>query len=380
MMRIPLVRTLFAVAALAASGVAQADVFDDWLNGKYGKWPTVTSSGAPMELKWSHPAPPVSIVPPVWNKGLFLAKEKSHGRLLFTEYGAGKLHGPRDGFKAVREGLSDWATCYAQYEGRGFEMMRAFEQPFVAHPNPLVTTMIAHEVAEKYFKPEFERAETYFGYYLAFSNTDIMSKRPIRKLEDFRGMKIVAQGFPPEAARALGATLVNLPYPEVYTALQQGVVDAVVWVWAGFIPYKIFEIAKYHTSIGLNSTGIPTCINRKFFDGLPRDLKDTLYQIQQPLGLAGVKITQIDFGRDAAQKAKAGGAELIVLSPQEIARWKAAVRPSVDKWAADNEAAGRPARALLADIERLGAKYEKLSDEEMFRQAVERPVRGLIKY
>lgn len=376
-----MIRALVAGCALSAAGLAHAaDVVEDWLSGRYGAWPAVATKGAPLELKWSHPAPPVSVVPPVWNRGLALIKDKSGGRLAFTEYGAGKLHGPRDGFKAVREGLSDWATCYAQYEGRGFELMRAFEQPFVAHPNPMVTTMVAHELAEKYFRPEFERAETYFGYYLSFSNTDIMSRKPVRRLEDLRGMKIVAQGFPPEAARALGATLVNIPYPEVYTALQQGVVDAVVWVWAGFLPYKVFEIAKYHTTIGLNSAGIPTCINRKFFDGLPRELKDAFYQLQQPLALAGVKITQKDFGRDAAVKAKAAGAELIVLSPEEVARWRAAVKPSLDKWVADNEAAGRPARALLADIERLKAKYEKMSDEEMFRQAVERPARGLIKY
>jgi len=373
-----MIRLLLA-AVLGLSGAARADVVDDWFAGKYGSWPATTKR-KPMELKWSHPAPPVSIVPPVWNKALALINQKTQGTLNFTEYGAGKLHGPRDGFKAVREGLSEWATCYAQFEGRGFEMTRVFEQPFVAHPNPVVTTMIAHELAEKYFKPEFERAGTYFGYYSALANTDIMSKRPVRKLEDFKGMKIVAQGFPPAAARALGASLVNIPYTDVYTALQQGVVDAVVWVWAGFVPFKIEEIARYHTTIGLNSTGIPTCINPKFFDGLPADLKETFYRVQQPLAVAVARITQVDFGKDAASKTKAAGVEMITLSPEEIARWKTATKASIDKWVADNEAAGRPARALLADIERLKKKYDGMSNDEMFRQAVEHPVRGLIKY
>ncbi|MFM9888494.1 MAG: TRAP transporter substrate-binding protein DctP [Burkholderiales bacterium] len=369
-----------ACALLFATMPSQADVYSDWFEGKLGNWAAPPAGGQVRNLKFSHPAPPVSIIPPVIVKGLVLLEAKTDGQLKFKEYGAGTLHGPRDGFKAIREGLSDWATCYAQFEGRGFEMSRVFEQPFIAPVNPMLATMVAHDLAEKYFRPEFERQETYYGNMMAFSSADIMTKKPVRRLEDLRGMKVVAQGFPPDAARALGFSLVNIPYPEVYTAIQQGTVDAVIWFDVGFIPFKIYEVARFYTRLGISGSTLPTCINRKLFDGLSPELKRALYNVQQPLAMAMAKITQIEFGKKAADIYKEKGVEMIELAPAELERIKVAARQAVDKWVKDQEAAGRPGKQLLDDLAKSIAKFEKMGEEEMFRRAVEQPAPGLIKF
>jgi ABC-type amino acid transport substrate-binding protein len=86
--------------------------------------------------------------------------------------------------------------------------------------------MGSQELANKYFVPEFKKQGVSWGNYVAFQPSDVLSKKPIRKIEDLQGMKIGAQGFSPEVAKALGVALVNLPYPELYTALQQGIIDA----------------------------------------------------------------------------------------------------------------------------------------------------------
>ena len=369
---------LLAGICLLAVTPARADLVADWLAGTAKtSTPAATTTGAPMELKFGHPAPPVSLAIKPWQAAIANVSKATGGMLSFKEFGAGTLIGPRDGFKAVRGGVAEWATCYVSYEGRGFEMTRVFEQPFVALANPQVTARIAQELAPKYFAPEFERAGVVYSTMGSFRPTDIMSKVPIRKWEDLAGLKVVAQGFPPAVAEAMGITLVNIPYPEVYVAMQQGTADAVIWVDAGFIPYKVFEVAKYHTTAALTGGGITHCYNKDWFAKLAPDLQAAFYAHQEPLGQALAKVTGNDFHITAAKTYADNGVEMITLAPEEMRRWREKLLPVVARWIEDNEKEGRPARQLIADIETLAKKYGSMSPDELMGLALEQPVMGI---
>ena len=370
------VRVMMVVAMVVGSGSARADLVADWIGGKLSA-PAISYAGPAQELKFGHPAPPASVVPPVWRAGIERIAASTNRKLLFKEYGAGTLIGPKDGFKAVRSGVAEWATCYVQYEGRGMALNHVWELPFVAPSNPMAAVRIAQELAPKYFVPEFRKQGVAYAGAAMFTPTDVMSKKPIRRLEDLQGMKILAQGFSPEAARALGTTLVNIPFPEIYTAFQQGLVDAVVWVDAGFIPYKIFEVAKYRTTLALSGAGIHHCYNVDWYNKLAPDLQKAFYNAQEPLGMAISKITQLDFSATAAETYRSKGVEMITLSAAELQRFRDKLAPVVAQWAADMEKEGMPARALLDDIRRLTAKYNGMSPDELMKLAVESPVQGL---
>jgi TRAP-type C4-dicarboxylate transport system substrate-binding protein len=368
------------LAAALSPAPARADMVDDWFNGKIpAAQPKISYTGDPIQLKFSHPNPPASLVPPIWRRGMDWLQQATHGKLALKEFGAGALHGPRDGFKAVRSNISDYATCFVASEARGFPLTKVFELPFVTPSNPLAGVRITAELAPKYFKPEYDKQGVHFGYQVLVGAADIMSKKPIRKLEDMRGLKVIVQGFEPEVADALGAVIVNVPFPDIYTSLQQGVVDAVLWVDPGFVPYKIYELAKYHTTLGLSAQKIDTCINTKSFAALPRDLKQTFYEFQQRMAFAVAKRIGVDFRKDARKMYEQHKVEMIALPPEEMHRWRATLKPLLDRWAARHEADG-PTRALLADIERLTAKYNGMSDEQLFKLIVEEPVKGIIDF
>lgn len=369
---------LLAGICLMAASPARADLVDDWLAGNVAtSTPKATTTGDPTELKFGHPAPPASLVPPIWRAALENVARMTNGTLAFKEYGAGTLIGPRDGFKAVRGGVAEWATCYVQFEGRGFELSRVFEQPFIAPTNPQASSRIAQELAPKYFAPEYDRQGVTFSTLGGFLPTDIMSKKPIRKWEDLAGLKIVAQGFPPEAAAVMGATFVNIPYPEIYVAMQQGLADALVWVDAGFIPYKIFEVAKYHTTVGLTGGGITHCYSKEWFAGLAPDVQAAFYAQQEPMGQAIANITGTKFHVTAKETYIANGVELIELAPEEMQRWRDKLNPVVEAWILANEKEGRPAGELIADIRRLAEKYNSMTPDELMRLALEEPVMGI---
>ena len=373
------------VAALVIGAIgapcAQADVLEDWFAHRIpAAEPEVSYAGEPIQMKFAHPSPPASMVPPIWQKGFKWLDEATNGKLTFKEFAGGTLHGAKDGFKAARSGISDYSYCLFAYEARGFPLSKVFELPFVMPSNRLAAVKVASELAAKYFRPEFERQGTYYGLVAPVGAADIMSRKPIRKLEDLKGLKVIAQGFEPEAAKALGFVLVNIPYPEIFTSMQQGIVDAVMWVDPGFIPYKIYELAKYHTTLGISAQHIDTCINPKAFDALPDDLKQVWYDFQPRMAYAIVKAVGVDFRNKAKGIYAKNGVEMITLPPEELARWKRALAPVLDTWIAKWEAEGMPARALLADIEKLTAKYNHMNAEEIFKAIVEHPAQGRIKF
>ena len=67
MLRLPAALAAASVLVVAYGAHASADMIDDWLAHKNaGLEPAVSYTGDAFELKFSHPAPPASIVPPVW--------------------------------------------------------------------------------------------------------------------------------------------------------------------------------------------------------------------------------------------------------------------------------------------------------------------------
>lgn len=97
------------------------------------------------------------------------------------------------------------------------------------------------------------------------------SKRPIRSLEDLKGMKIRMQPNETHLAtfRALGANPVAMDIKELYSALQQGVVDGQENPYAVINASRYFEVQKYVANTGHFFDFINVVANRKAFEGLP---------------------------------------------------------------------------------------------------------------
>ena len=373
-------RRLVLSLALALS-VAPAHAFTvaDWLAHEVpAAEPEIAYDGDAVTMKFSSPNPAASLVPEVWTKGFTWLNEATNGKLTIEEYHGGTLHAAADGWRAVRNRVSDYAACYTSYEGSGFPLHKAIEMPFVTPSNPVAATRIIQELAPKYFVPEWEGRGVLYGYTVIAGVSDVMSNKPIRTPEDMKGLRVIAQGFPPEAAEALGITTLNIPFPEIYTAFQQGIADAVIWVDPGFVPFKIYELAKYHTSLGLTAQHIDTCINRDAYAGLPDALKPVFGQFQQNIAHAVSQRLGVEFREQALKTYADNGVELITLSDEEKQTWQEALQPVLDAWIEAREAEGLPARELVEDIRRLDAEYGDASAEEIFEMTVNMPVEGLL--
>jgi C4-dicarboxylate-binding protein DctP len=104
------------------------------------------------------------------------------------------------------------------------------------------------------------------------------NKRPFTKLPDFRGVRIRVDDQPISAQiwRALGANPVPLPFGELYTSLQTGVVDAGENPPINIIRLKFYEVAKYVTTTRHSLTTQALMCNDPWLKSLPEQTRTLL--------------------------------------------------------------------------------------------------------
>ena len=133
-------------------------------------------------------------------------------------------------------------------------------------------------------KPVFEAALKKVGLVSLGSSTggirQVYSKKPLRSIEDFRGIKIRTMEVPTiiSTFRALRTNPVPMSVGEVYSALQSGVIDACESSFLTWINSKHFEVAKYGIQLNYMDSGRSYVANQKFMDRLDPKLRNAIEQ------------------------------------------------------------------------------------------------------
>jgi TRAP-type C4-dicarboxylate transport system substrate-binding protein len=181
----------------------------------------------------------------------------------------------------------------------------------------------------------------------------LTAKKQVKTLEDLKGMKIRVTGGPPtEQIKALGAVPTPVPMPDVYQALDKGVVDGMAAPWEAVQGFRLYEVAKYYTMVPLSAVYFSLCMNKQKWASLPPDLRDAIMSVS---GLEGSKFWGKNFFDTAEQsvvdKVKAGNFAMnrYVVPPAEAMRWnQIASEPIWDSWVKKMEGNGaKDARDIL---------------------------------
>lgn len=308
-----------------------------------------------------------------------LVERETAGRMRLVAFTDKLLHDPVDGFKACVTGISDYTHGYVTYQPGSFKLLHATQLPFL-FPTPQVASLVMEELYPKYFKHEYERIGVYLAHTDCTSPYNIISKTPIRRLEDMSGIKIrTTGGLVSEIFRELGAAPVAIAASEVYTALQRGIVDAIALSVSDMASYRLQEIGPYYTQIDLNVLALHFCLSKHAFDSLAPDLKEQFYRLLRVRSQIAVQNYYSGAGDDRAYAAlRGGGVEIIELDDDERARFRAAVMPLKERYIAQYEHEGLPARGLVAEMEALAIEYAPLTNAELNERVRARPVMGII--
>lgn len=308
-----------------------------------------------------------------------LVERETGGRLKLEALTDGLMHGPADGFKAAITGITDYTHSYIAYQPASFKLLHAPQLPFL-FPSPQVACLVVEELYPRYFKSEFERMGVYLAHCDCTSPYNLISKTPIHRLEDLRGVKIRAPGGPiGEIFRALGAVPVAIAVSEMYVALQRGIIDAVAVSAPDMTSYRLQEIGSHYTSVDVNVLALQFCLNRRTFDALPEELRAMLYRLLRVRSQMVVQNYYSGAGHERALTVlRDAGVEMIELDEDERERWRSAVTPVTERFIAEGEADDLPARALISDVRALAAEYASLTNRELTERVHDSPVAGII--
>ncbi len=310
-----------------------------------------------------------------------LVEEEMGDRLRLEGYMDKLLHGALDGFKASVTGISDYTHGYAGYQPGSFHLLHALQLPFL-FASPPVGSLVAEELYPKHFKAEYERMGVYLAHYDTTSPYNIISKLPIRTLEDMQGIKMrVTGGLTAQVFAELGVVPVVMAAGETYTAFQRGILDAVALGAPDMATYRLYEIGRAFTRVDVNMLALQYCLNRQTFDALPPDIKHDFYRL---LRIRSQMACQNYYSGPRADRAMTtildAGVELIELSEEETQRWRQRLVPLKERFIAENEALGLPAREVVDDLEQLAAQYAHLTNAEILQRVTEHPVEGIIDF
>jgi C4-dicarboxylate-binding protein DctP len=152
-------------------------------------------------------------------------------------------------------------------------------------------------------------------------------------MEDLKGKKIRAHtALLEESMRALGASPITMAAEEMYTAMQQGVIDGMLTTTAYAAPNKLQEVAPHMTKVSISAVVYPIVINKNFWDSLTEQ--------QQQIILEAIR-KAVQHNRDNLE-AKSneyestlqnGGLQIHQLQDSERALWVEKLKPIYDKTA-----------------------------------------------
>jgi len=308
-----------AVAMLAFAGLAFAGLA---LTG-------AALAQQPIIIKFSHvvsPDAPKGKAAVVFKE---LAEKYTNGRVKVEVYPNSSLYKDKEELEALQLGsVQLLAPSTPKFGPLGVREFDVFDLPFLMSDDARARQMMASPMmADLNKKLEAKGVEplSYWdnGAYVYTAN------KPLIRPEDFRGLKLRIQGGKVQDAvvRELGAIPQIMAFSELYQALQTGVVDGEDNVSSNILTQKLYEVQKYLTVSYHGRITYALITNKKFWDGLPADLK-------APLARA-VKETTDFFNEtaakdnaDALEKIKASGkVQIHVLTDEEKKAWVAKLMP-----------------------------------------------------
>ncbi|MFG0382890.1 TRAP transporter substrate-binding protein [Pseudomonas sp. zbq_18] len=204
-------------------------------------------------------------------------KVMSGGRLQIKVYAAGELVPALEVFDAVSQGTAELGHGAAYY----WKGKVPAAQFFTAVPFGLSASEMNAWLSQGDGLKLWSEAYAPFGVKpLAVGNTGMQMggwfNTEIDSLDDLKGLKIRMPGLGGEALSRLGATTVNLPGGEVFTALQTGAIDATDWVSPyNDLAFGLHKAAKYYYYPAWQEpqAALELLINQKALDALPDDLE-----------------------------------------------------------------------------------------------------------
>lgn len=200
-------------------------------------------------------------------------EDKSGGSIEVQIFPSAQLGGEVESVKNLQLGTLEATIVSTSNLSSFYESYQAFSVPYLFKSVECSFAVMDSDVGKSFADTLLERASLRVLGYPTFGARHLFnSVRPVKSVDDIAGLKIRAPDKLLEATwRQLGANPVPLPFPEVFNAVQQGVIDGDANPLASIVTFKWYEAARY---VSLTNTAVGVgvlLIAEPFFQSLPEE-------------------------------------------------------------------------------------------------------------
>jgi len=281
-----------------------------------------------------------------------LVQERSKGRMKIEIYPANQLFSDKDLPKALPSGAVDMGQVNMAMWAGLVPSLVIEELPFFYKDRDHFFRAMISPGVRNLLDKEFESKGAKVLFWMDYGYTGLIGKKPIKKVEDFKGKRIRGYGeISTEILKSLGAAPVFLSIGEVYLALQRGTIDAVLTSTCSVYERKFFEVVKYFTLIrcGEFQNQPAVLVNLNKYNQLPADLQKTLVDCSKEAQDWGLDIA-LKGTDECLAKLKEKGMEIYYLPDAEKKRWAEATKGIITTYLARN---GKAGQALIDEVNKV---------------------------
>src|SRR5690349_11001070 len=258
-----------------------------------------------------------------------LAEERTKGRVRVEVYPNSSLFKDGEEMEALQLGsVQMLAPSLAKFGPLGAREFEVFDLPYLFDSYDQLHKVTQGPLGAGLLKKLDAKGIVGLAYW-DNGFKEMTANRPIKKIEDCKGLKLRIQSSKVLDAqvRALGAIPQVMAFSEVYQALQTGVVDGAENTYSNIYTQKMHEVQKHLTVSDHGYVGYAVIVNKKFWEGLPAGIRTTLEGAMREATQYGNRIAKQENDEALEAIKKAGKTQVIALSAAEKLAWKKALLP-----------------------------------------------------
>ncbi len=278
-----------------------------------------------------------------------IVSERTGGRFTIKMHYAESLSPTRDNLDGVMIGAFEMAHIASSFHPDKVPTLNIFDLPFLPTSDlrAQARAMRAY-LAHPAVRADLARWKAVGLLPVLLPSYELQGRRaPPKGVDDLKGLKVRAPGGLGAVMRSVGATPVSVASSDMYVAMQQGIVDAMVLPHYSAVAFRTYEMSNWFTTnVGLGTLGVVTVVNQAAWDRLPEAyrqlLNDTVDEALE-VQIAAYETAQ----KSAIEKMRGRGLTEVAFPASEHARLVEASKAVWNTWVADMNKRKYPAEELL---------------------------------
>ncbi len=204
-----------------------------------------------------------------------IIEEKSNGRIKVEIYPNAQLGGERTVLEGLQMGTIEMGIITSGALSGFVPEFAVLDLGYLFRDNDEAMKVLNGPVGQELSQKMVDIGIRNLGF-INYAFRSVYGKKPIQTIDDLKGVKIRTMENPAHQAlfKALGASPVPMAWPELYTGLQQGTIDAAENSPDVLYASKHYEVAKHYSLTEHVFNVVMYMISEKFYQTLPEDLQN----------------------------------------------------------------------------------------------------------